>query len=81
MRQIRVVKRRPRTAARWWQEPLPPDPRDPDIVRAHQITRRARQSRAGRARPELRPRDLPAARSRRGRNRRAASPRSTPCIP
>jgi hypothetical protein len=40
MRQTRVAKRRPRPAS-WPQTPLPPDPRDPDIVRAHQITRRA----------------------------------------
>ena len=40
MRQIRVTKRRP-GPANWPQTPLPPDARDPDIVRAHQITRRA----------------------------------------
>ena len=40
MRQIHVAKRLPRPAS-WPQTPLPPDPRDPDIVRAHQITRRA----------------------------------------
>ena len=45
MRQIRVGKRRPRPAS-WPQTPLPPDPRDPDIVRAHQVTRRAGQPRA-----------------------------------
>ena len=39
MRQIRVAKRRPGPASRL--QTLPPDPRDPDIVRAHQITRRA----------------------------------------
>lgn len=32
MRQIRKAKWRPGTA-RWWQEPLPTDARDPDIVR------------------------------------------------
>jgi len=40
MRQTRLAKRRPRPAS-WPQTPPPPDPRDPDIVRAHQITRRA----------------------------------------
>ena len=59
MRQIRVAKRRPRPAS-WPQTPLPPDPRDPDIVRAHQITRRAGQPRA-RTRPDPggRQHDLP----------------------
>ena len=45
MRQTRAAKRRPRPASRP-QTPLPPDPRDPDIVRAHQITRRADHPRA-----------------------------------
>ena len=45
MRQIRAGKRRPGPAS-WPQTPLPSDPRDPDIVRAHQITRRAGQPRA-----------------------------------
>jgi hypothetical protein len=49
MRQIRAAKRRPGPAS-WPQTLLPPDPRDPDIVRAHQITRRAGQHRA-RTRP------------------------------
>jgi len=49
MRQIRMVRRRPATG-RWWPEPLPPDPRDPDIVRAHQITRPASRPRASQAR-------------------------------
>ena len=40
MRQIRAGKRRPGPAI-WPQTPLPSDPRDPDIVRAHQITRPA----------------------------------------
>jgi len=44
MRQARIVKRRPGPAS-WPQTPLPPDPRDPDIVSAHQITRRAGHSR------------------------------------
>jgi hypothetical protein len=40
MRQIRVAKRRPGPAS-WSQTPLPPDLRDPDMVRAHQVTRSA----------------------------------------
>jgi hypothetical protein len=40
MRQIRISKRQ--RPARWRPEPLPPDPRDPDIVRAKQLARRAR---------------------------------------
>jgi hypothetical protein len=39
MRQTRVAKRRPGPAS--WPQMLPPDPRDPDILSAHQITRRA----------------------------------------
>lgn len=43
MRQIRISKhQRPAT---WWQEPLPPDARAPDIVRAKQLARRARPPR------------------------------------
>ncbi len=45
MRQTRVAKRRPRPTG-WPQTLLPPDPRDPDVVRAHQVTRRAGQPRA-----------------------------------
>ncbi len=45
MRQTRVAKRRPGPAS-WPQTLLPPDPRDPDIVSAHQITRRAGHPRA-----------------------------------
>lgn len=41
MRQTRITKRRHRPD-RWRQAPLPHDPRDPDIVRAHE---------AGRVRP------------------------------
>lgn len=37
MRQIRISKRRTHSAGRR-QEPLRPDPRDPDIVKAHEIT-------------------------------------------
>ncbi len=40
MTQIRITKRR-RPDDRWL-EPLPLDPRDPDIVRAKAIARRAR---------------------------------------
>ena len=40
MTQIRITKRR-RPDDRWL-EPLPLDPRDPDIVRAKEIARRAR---------------------------------------
>ena len=51
MRQIRISKR-PRPT-RDWPEPLPSDPRDPDIVRAKQLARRASQA-------ERRPRHTPA---------------------
>ena len=44
MRQTRVAERRPGPAS--WPQTLPPGPRDPDIVRAHQITRRAGHPRA-----------------------------------
>ncbi len=47
MRQIRITKQRSRTE-RWWLEPLPLDPRDPDIVRAKELDRRA-HARATRA--------------------------------
>jgi len=40
MTQIRITKRR--RPDDWWLEPLPVDPRDPDIVRAKEIARRAR---------------------------------------
>jgi signal transduction histidine kinase len=39
MRQIRRSKRQ--RPASWWPEPLPPDARDPDIIRARQSARRA----------------------------------------
>jgi hypothetical protein len=39
MKQIRV--RKPRPPARLWLDPLPSDARDPDIVRAKQLARRA----------------------------------------
>jgi len=49
MRQIRMTKRR--RPEDWRLEPLPLDPRDPDIVRAKELARRARAAtlRAGRA--------------------------------
>ena len=50
MKQLRITKRhRPDD---WRLEPLPLDPRDPDIVRAKELTRRSRAvaSRPGRAR-------------------------------
>jgi len=40
MTQIRITKRRRPDG--WWLEPLPVDPRDPDIVRAKELARRAR---------------------------------------
>ena len=43
MTQIRITKRR-RPDDRWL-EPLPLDPRDPDIVRAKELARRARTGR------------------------------------
>jgi hypothetical protein len=39
MRQIRVTKRQ--RPSDWRQEPLPLDPRDPDIVRAKELARRS----------------------------------------
>jgi hypothetical protein len=41
MKQIQKAKRH-RGPASGRQEPLPADPRDPDIVHAHRITRRSR---------------------------------------
>ena len=49
MKQIQKA-RRPRGSASGRQEPLPADPRDPDIVRAHRIARRNSRQRAGRVR-------------------------------
>jgi len=40
MTQIRMTKRR--RPGDWRLEPLPLDPRDPDIVRAKELARRAR---------------------------------------
>jgi hypothetical protein len=50
MRQIRIAKRRCGPAGRR-QAPLPPDPRDPDIVHAHRAARRSSRSDAGRPQP------------------------------
>jgi hypothetical protein len=44
MRQIRRTRRRPGSASEQ-QSPLPADPRDPDIVHAHQVARRAQPDR------------------------------------
>jgi hypothetical protein len=49
MKQIQKAKRH-RGSDIGRQEPLAIDPRDPDIVHAHRITRRNRRSRAGRVR-------------------------------
>ena len=50
MKQLRITKRHRPDG--WRLEPLPLDPRDPDIVRAKEIARRSRTvaSRPGRAR-------------------------------
>jgi hypothetical protein len=45
MRQIRHTRRRPGPASEQ-QSPLPADPRDPDIVHAHQVARRTSGSRS-----------------------------------
>jgi len=50
MRQVHIGKRH--RAARAWPEPLPPDARDPDIVRAKQL---AREASAARRRPRHTP--------------------------
>jgi hypothetical protein len=47
MRQIRRTRRRPGPGGEQ-QSPLPADPRDPDIVHAHQVARRTSGSRARR---------------------------------
>ena len=75
MRHTRVAKRRPGPAS-WPQTPLPPDPRDPDIVRAHQITRRAGHPRfRTKPGPAVGSATCPAA-----RGRPPNTPRRTPCI-
>ncbi len=50
MRQIRISKRRARRAE-WRQEPLQADPRDPDIVKAHQLARRSASPDTSRRQP------------------------------
>jgi hypothetical protein len=45
MRQIRIAERRHRPGG-GRREPLPSDPRDPDIVRAHDAARRSARSQA-----------------------------------
>jgi len=49
MKQIHRAKRH-RGPASGRQEPLPADPRDPDIVHAHRIARRSSRPGAGRVR-------------------------------
>jgi hypothetical protein len=49
MRQIQKNKRRPGLASAQ-QAPLPTDPRDPDIVHAHQVARRTSRAGTSRAR-------------------------------
>jgi hypothetical protein len=49
MRQIRMTKRR--RPEDWRPEPLPLDPRDPDIVRAKELARRASAGTQRPARP------------------------------
>lgn len=58
MRQIRHTRRRPGPASEQ-QSPLPADPRDPDIVHAHQVARRTSRSRARRAQPDRRSQPTP----------------------
>jgi hypothetical protein len=45
MKRIRIERRRARPE-RPWREPLSPDPRDPDIVRAKALARTARSRKA-----------------------------------
>ena len=45
MKRIRIERRRVRSE-RPWLEVLPPDPRDPDIVRAKALARTARSEQA-----------------------------------
>jgi hypothetical protein len=58
MRQIRHTRRRPAPASEQ-QSPLPADPRDPEIVHAHQVARRTSGSRARRAQPDRRSQPTP----------------------
>jgi hypothetical protein len=50
MRQVRHARRHLGPASEQ-QSPLPADPRDPDIVHAHQVARRTSRSRARLAQP------------------------------
>jgi hypothetical protein len=50
MKQLQRAKRR-RGSAGGRPDPLAVDPRDPDIVHAHQIARRRRRAAPGRVRP------------------------------
>ena len=45
MKRIRIERRRVRSERPWLEE-LPPDPRDPDIVRAKALAQTARSSKA-----------------------------------
>ncbi len=60
MRQIRIIKRQ--HPARSWLEPLPLDARDPDIVRAKQLARRASPPQGRPRRARALPNPGPAAR-------------------
>jgi hypothetical protein len=45
MRQMQITKQRRPADARWRRRPelvLPPDPRDPDVIRAKQLQRQRR---------------------------------------
>ena len=42
MKQIQVSKRHRQSG--WWLDPLPADPRDPDVVRVKEMDRRSRTS-------------------------------------
>ena len=58
MRQTRHTRRRPAPASEQ-QSPLPADPRDPDIVHAHQVARRTSRSRARSTQPDRRTQPTP----------------------
>jgi len=58
MRQIRISKRHTCSAG-GQQEPLRLDPRDPDIVRAHRLTRSPRSRHTGRQRSRQMPAHQP----------------------
>ena len=53
MRQLRITRHRAASARRRGEaeQPLPLDPRDPDITRAKQLQRRPRQPSAGSGAP------------------------------